>query len=65
MVGDKIKRIRESKNISLRKLAFKSQVSPSYLCYLENGLSKNPSIDVVIKIAQALEVDVTDLLDTA
>ncbi|EKQ56329.1 MULTISPECIES: helix-turn-helix transcriptional regulator [unclassified Clostridium] len=65
MVGDKIKQQRENHNLSLRKLAVKSDISPSYLYYIEKGISKNPSINVLQKIANALGVEVTSLLDTA
>lgn len=65
MVGDKIKQQRENQNLSLRKLAAKSNVSPSYLYYIETGISQNPSINVMQKIANALGVEVTTLIDTA
>lgn len=65
MVGDKIKKQRENQNLSLRKLAIKSNISPSYLYYIETGISKNPSINVIQKIANALGVEVVTLLDTA
>lgn len=55
-LGNYIKGVRTSKNMSLRELAKRSGVSHSYLSQLENGKTNNPSIEVSRKIAKGLNV---------
>ena len=55
-----IKNERLSQNITLSQLARKSGVSISHLSDIENE-RKNPSLFVMIKIAKALGVGITDL----
>ena len=62
MIGKKIKQLRMEKGITLSTLADRSSVSKSYLSYIERGLQKNPSIQVLEKIADVLNVDVNYLL---
>ncbi|MDB2123843.1 MULTISPECIES: helix-turn-helix domain-containing protein [Clostridium] len=58
---DKIKYYREKKKISKNKLAQEIDVSPSYITRLENGDKKNPSLEIKVKLAKALNIQVTDL----
>ncbi len=60
MIVFHIKEIRIKKNMSLRKLAELSGVSKSYLSELENNL-KCPSILILCRLADALEVDIKEL----
>ena len=53
---------REGKNMGLRELAAKAKVPPGYLAELESGKKKNPSLDVLKRLARALGVPVTELL---
>lgn len=46
-----------------RELARKAKVTPGYVAQLETGLRKNPSIFVLRKLAKALGVPVTALLE--
>lgn len=62
MLGNRIKGVRKSKNMSIYELASKSGLSDSYLGRLENGKRKDPSISTVIKIATALEISIEDLI---
>lgn len=62
-IGLKIRVIREQKNISQIKLANDSKITAAYLCELENGAKSNPSFVVLQRLANALEVSVTELLD--
>ena len=55
-----IKKKRLSQNITLSQLARKSGVSVSHLSDVENE-RKNPSLFVMIKVAKALDVEITDL----
>lgn len=61
----KIKQIRESKGLGLRELAEKSGIAIGYLSELENPLSKksNPTINVICKLAEALEVNPEELYE--
>ena len=63
MVGNRIKQLRLKKRYSINELSEKSGVSKSYLSYIERGIQKNPSLQVLEKLASTLETDVEDLLD--
>lgn len=62
-IGERIKNERTSKGLSLDKLSKLSTVSKTYLSELENGLKANPSADVLVKIATALDVSLPYLLE--
>ncbi|MFC4388709.1 helix-turn-helix domain-containing protein [Gracilibacillus marinus] len=62
MIGTNIKKIRKNKGLSLTVLAEKANISKSYLSNLERNLNGNPSIQVVEKLAEVLQVKVTMLL---
>jgi XRE family transcriptional regulator, master regulator for biofilm formation len=57
-----LKGIRIQKGYSLTKLSELTGISKSYLSLLERGIQSNPSIEVIGKIAQALKVDINDLI---
>jgi transcriptional regulator with XRE-family HTH domain len=61
MVGNNIKRIREQKSISVNELSRLSGVNASYISALERGKKNNPSLDILQKIADALEITPKDL----
>jgi transcriptional regulator with XRE-family HTH domain len=61
--GRVLKALRTSKDIGLRELAKKAKVPPGYLAELEAGKKKNPSLAVLTRIAKALGVPVTELLE--
>lgn len=56
-----IKRIRKEQGISQEKLALKADMDRSYMSELERCLA-NPSIEALLRIANALEVAPSDLL---
>lgn len=62
IIGDNLKRIRTDHGLSLGQLAAMSGVSKVMLSQIEKGAS-NPSINTVWKIADAVEVPYTALLD--
>ncbi|MFC4320734.1 helix-turn-helix domain-containing protein [Litchfieldia salsa] len=62
MNGTVIREIREDKGISLNKLSRLSGVSKSYISFIERGKQTNPSISVLERIAEALEIKVDVLL---
>lgn len=59
-----IKIIREKKNISLNQLHIKTNISYSYLSELENNKKFNPTLDILSRIAQVLEINVKNLFYT-
>ncbi len=61
MDGRVLRAIRTSQNISLSELANKVGVSTGYLCHLEKGTRKNPSINIMEAIAKELNCSVTEI----
>lgn len=56
-----IKYIRKNKNMSLYELSKKTGISRTYLRNLENNRSLNPTMFILQKIAEELEVNIKDL----
>jgi XRE family transcriptional regulator of biofilm formation len=63
MLGTYIQRLRQEKKLSLTQLAEKTDISKSYLSHIERNIQTNPSIEVLMKIALALGVDIQTLLN--
>ena len=61
MYCNKLKKIRQEKGITLVKLSEISGVSVGYLCHLERGSRKNPSIEIMEKISKALDKSIADI----
>lgn len=61
-LADRIRAFRMKKKLSLQELADAAGVSKAHIWDLETGRSKNPSIDLLIKLANRLEVAVVDLV---
>jgi len=57
MLGERIRKIRMEKSISLRDLAQKTQLTPSFLSQVERDLVE-PSITSLRKIAEAMETPI-------
>ena len=55
-----LKQMREERNVTIKKLAEKSGVSKTHISDIENNF-KMPSLIVMVKIAKALDVNITDL----
>ncbi|RFU69348.1 helix-turn-helix domain-containing protein [Peribacillus saganii] len=62
MIGDRIKKRRLEKNMSISQLANKTGIVKSYLSSLERSLQKNPSIQILEKISHVLEIPLDSLL---
>ena len=60
-IADNLRQIRAKKRISQDELADLCGISQQYVCKIENE-KVNPSIDILWKIAEALEVTVNDLV---
>lgn len=63
--GAFIRREREARGISLREMANKIGVSPTYMSKVERDEFKPPTEDKVRSIAQILECDLDELLAMA
>lgn len=61
-LGYRIRQLREDKNVSQRQLALMTGTSRSYLWKLEGGKA-DVGVDVLCRIARALDVKVRDLID--
>lgn len=57
MIGTQIKQLRTALGLSQRKLAQKAGLHASHISHIESGMLKNPRLDTVLKIADALGVD--------
>ena len=60
-LNENIKLYREKNKITKSELARLINVSPSYITKLENGEKQNPSLEILMKIAKALNVELSDL----
>jgi len=58
-----IKELREKAGIGLNELARRSDVAAGYISDLETGKKTNIGIVTLCKIANVLDVDVSDLFD--
>ena len=55
-IGKYIVMSRQLKNMTQEKLALECEISPSYLRLIEHGIA-NPAINELLKIAEALGVE--------
>jgi len=63
--GGTVRRLRETREISLRQLAQRVGMSPTYLSKVERNDFKPPSEEKIRAIAQALDQDTDELLALA
>lgn len=63
-IGENIKKIRKEKRLTQKELAQRLNVSQANLAQYENG-KRNPKLATLQKIADALEVSVSDLLSSS
>jgi transcriptional regulator with XRE-family HTH domain len=59
-----IKQLREKKNISQYRLSQMTDISRTYIRNLENNKKCNPTLNILLLISEALEVDIKDLFYT-
>lgn len=64
-LGEKIKKLRKGKGLTLDKLAELADSSKSYVWELENKTPPRPSADKLSKIADALDTTLEFLLDSS
>ena len=60
-LGDKIKLLRNERKVSIRKLSDLTGLSKSTLSDIENNKSKKPTVDTIQRIAQVLDVSISEL----
>lgn len=63
-LGERIKELRISLNMTIRELSKKSGVGQSTISEIETGKAINPKTDTLQKISKVLGVTVNDLLST-
>ncbi|MFA5747122.1 MAG: helix-turn-helix transcriptional regulator [Candidatus Paceibacterota bacterium] len=61
-IGENIKKHRQAKGISQDRLSKLADLSLNTIVNVESGTNPNPTIDTLIKIANALSVGVDDLI---
>lgn len=61
-ISTNIKKLRAEKGYSLEKIARLSDLSLNTVVKIESGVNKNPTIETLTKIANALDVKVDDLI---
>ena len=64
LVGLRIKHLRKSRGVSQEELSEKVGMSSKYLSSIERG-KENPTLDTFIKLAQALNVEISELFNYA
>ena len=57
-----LRQLREDRKLTQEELAKRAKITRSHLSLLEAGYRKNPSLDVLKRLARALGVPVTGLL---
>lgn len=62
MIGKNIYEIRKRRGFTLSELAERANISKSYLSNIERDINRNPSIQVIKKVADVLGVDLKELL---
>jgi XRE family transcriptional regulator of biofilm formation len=58
-----ITKLREGQRLTQRELAKKAKVTAAYVAMIETGVRENPSLAILKRLAKALGVPVTRLLE--
>ena len=58
-----VKRIRSAKGVSQERAAFEAGIDRTLLSKIERQIT-NPSLETLLRLANYLEVDISDLLDS-
>ena len=61
--GKKLKNARQSKKYSMQYLADLIKSSKSHIWEMENGITKNPTLNTVSRLADALDKPLTFFID--
>lgn len=65
MIGRNMKKIRTARTLSQIELAERVGIRQPYISQLENGICNNPSLEILINLADALDVTITELMEGA
>jgi transcriptional regulator with XRE-family HTH domain len=60
--GQRLRRARTDRGLTLRDISERSGISITYLSDLERGVLVNPTLDTLKKVAEALDVSLNELL---
>lgn len=60
-IGARVRGRRKSLRMSQEDLAFRVEISPTYLSQIESG-RRNVSLDVLFRLAHALQVELPELV---
>jgi len=60
MLGKRVKKLREDKELSQEKLALEAGLNRAYIGYIERG-ERNPSIKTMTKIANVLKIPLSEI----
>jgi transcriptional regulator with XRE-family HTH domain len=61
MLGDELRKARNSARLTQEQLSFAAKIDRTYISQLENN-KKSPTVDVLLRICDALGVSASDLL---
>ena len=61
IVGGNVRRLRQTAGLTQEQLAFEANIDLTYVGGIERG-RRNPSLLVMVRIAEALKVDLAELL---
>jgi transcriptional regulator with XRE-family HTH domain len=61
-LGARIRSLRTARGMPLTELAERASISKGYVSQLEGGSGANPTLDVLMRIAEALDVTIADLI---
>ena len=62
LIGKRIKELRKKRGLSQEQLSEKAEITPNYLSRVERG-TENPTLDMFMKLANALEVEMWEMFD--
>lgn len=63
MFAENLSAIMKEKGITTIELSKTTNLSNGYVCDLKNGVATNPTLDTIKKLADALHVKPSDLLN--
>lgn len=61
MYDNKLRILRQEKGLTIAELAELSGISAGYICHLEKGTRKNPSIETMEKIAKVFNKSILEV----
>ena len=63
-IGKRITYFKNARNYTVNYLANQSGISQSYLCELEMGTYKNPSVDILSNLCDILGISLSEFFNT-